>query len=144
MGWGGASLGGESRMCEWGWGDTCDHLGGLPSLKPVFTHRPEGVGVKPCHTNANMDQYRGGGNPYLQTSLTTKVTYPTTNMEEVVAMGGCSLCIPHDGLQNVNPGINLDEYTTTKLDKMETSNGIEDGIDLGNTHHKFGYSLLYS
>ena len=59
-------------------------------------------------------------------------------------MGGGSLCLPHDGLQNVNPGFNLDVYTTTKLDKMETSNGIEDGIDLGNTHHKFAHTYTHS
>ena len=47
----------------------CDHNNGLPTfLKPSFTPRPVGVGVKLWHSQANMDENSAGA-----TLTTTKL-----------------------------------------------------------------------
>ena len=106
---GGRGQGGSIILgCECGDGETCDHICGLPSFITGFTPRPEGVGVKLYHKPANMELQCGGGNPKVN-----KEPVPTTNMEEVVAMGVQSLD-PHDESQAVNPA-NIEACTTMMM-----------------------------
>ena len=72
----------------------CDHANGLPTfLKPGFTPRPVGVGVKLWHSQANMDENSAGGNPNNQAIATAT---PTSNMDKVATMDVPCIGLHHD------------------------------------------------
>ena len=98
--------------------ECCDHVYGLPTpLKPSFTPRPVGVGVKLWHTKANMEMTCAGASP---TTTYQKQIQATTNMEKVDTMGTPCMGAHHEVSVNHSP--HLDQEYKTNMEQNLTTN----------------------